>query len=313
MQRMTLYAHGFVPSRDFLGNNARHNVGERVFREDYNGYWDASPRAWGEQDTDRGDGHTCPLPENNDEERASVGEQMLSHFADDGPTYYFDGSAGPFSSARSRMASGMKGADELDQGRIRTDAKDKSLEKDEVEEKNEAAGPVEEDAWREEGNEPVFIVGHSMGAAYAAGLANRLKELNQQREAQGLPPRYDLKAVYYLAPHQPKSIEHPSDVFGVQYSHPDDSVTSMGLISLFSGSRLGKINGIAEEHFLQSDKHDCDNPNWNENVFFKGKNGYADRGGHNVGEQVYLFEEMKENGIVPPWMQEEEVKAEQPA
>ncbi len=70
--------------------------------------------------------------------------------------------------------------------------------------------------------ETIKIVGHSQGAAFAAGMAWTFA--NNEKYA-GL-----LEAVHYLAPHQPGDFMHPATVPGVQFSTMSDLVASSPVI-----------------------------------------------------------------------------------
>lgn len=326
IQRMTLFAHGFVPSRDFFGNDNRRDHGEVVRDYDYNdweegkdgkpgeGYWEGRPSPSGKPQGEKSAEGPGPDPE----QEKSIGEEFAERLKDSGPSYYFDGSAGALSGAKSRMDHGRNGADELDIGNIVSKETDptrkgneelgkqskenhsaKKKEKKAKKKKEIEGASVKEEAPVMEGenknaSEPVVVIGHSMGAAYAAGLTDRLMEINEEEGYK----KYDVQNVYYLAPHQPKDIVHPSGPRGVQYSHKNDRVSSKGLIPFFSGSKLGKIQGISE--YLEFEK-EIDGKPLNNDMF--GEN--AQRGGHNVGDHDYIFDEYEEGekGYVRPIVQ----------
>src|SRR5690606_15512828 len=65
--------------------------------------------------------------------------------------------------------------------------------------------------------ETIKIVGHSQGAAYAAGMLAALAESEYADR---------LEIGIYLSPHQPGDFEHPDGVFGVQFSTRSDWVSS---------------------------------------------------------------------------------------
>ncbi len=270
VQRMTCFAHGFVPQRDFFGNSTRRKEGEVVRDHDYNNYWGDQNA---EFDRAKKEGDEAGMAENE----KSIGEQFAERLKDDGPTYYFDGSAGALSQADSRMQNGRNGADQLAAGNIRRKA----------EEGGEMESEGNQSEQQQDGPEPVVIIGHSMGAAYAAGLASRLEEINQESDE----PRYDIKSVYYLAPHQPNDITHPAGIRGVQYSHKRDNVSSFGLIPFFSGSRLERIAGVSE--YLPFEKKiggDKLTRGWFPHIPV-----LNERGGHNVGDHDYIFDEYGPN------------------
>lgn len=83
--------------------------------------------------------------------------------------------------------------------------------------------------------ETIKIVGHSQGAAYAAGIATGL-----------LGSKYGslIEFVDYLSPHQPGDIRHPALVKGRQFSTKSDKVSSKGSIAKnFGNSKYEKIPG----------------------------------------------------------------------
>ncbi|GEP93834.1 hypothetical protein CCY01nite_00940 [Chitinophaga cymbidii] len=84
--------------------------------------------------------------------------------------------------------------------------------------------------------ETIKIVGHSQGAAYAAGIAFALANYSSYG---GL-----IEFVDYLSPHQPGGIIHPDGVRGRQFSTESDEVSSKGLLpKLFGKSSYEKIRG----------------------------------------------------------------------
>jgi len=84
--------------------------------------------------------------------------------------------------------------------------------------------------------ETIKIVGHSHGAAYAAGIASALSKHSKYGSL--------IEFVDYLAPHQPGDITHPSGVKGRQFSTKSDKVSSKGLVPhLFGKSKHAKISG----------------------------------------------------------------------
>ena len=103
--------------------------------------------------------------------------------------------------------------------------------------------------------ETIKIVGHSQGAAYAAGIATGL-----------LGSKYGslIEFVDYLSPHQPGDIRHPALVKGRQFSTKSDKVSSKGIIAdWFGGSKYEKIPGA--EWGVERESYD------------------GGRGGHSVG------------------------------
>jgi hypothetical protein len=271
-QRLTLFAHGFLKKRDFWGNKNRKKHGNILHGQDYNDYW-----------KDLDDKFAERLGDNN----------MM----------YFDGSAGALASAKSRQKAGKQAGYNLihhliaERDPSQAQAKFKEVK---LNEKGQSQGEKHKeptistnikdkeshskmlDDIFETGmmQEPIAIIGHSMGAAFAAGIAEALKEYE-----------FNIKSVYYVAPHQPADIKHPEGVRGVQYSHKKDTVSSRGLVPFFSGSKLAKIPGV--EYVLHDD------PN------LKGDwwtGGGKDAGGHYVQYHDYIFEKYGEedNGYVEP-------------
>lgn len=92
--------------------------------------------------------------------------------------------------------------------------------------------------------ERIRIVGHSQGAAYAAGIATELAKHSKYGSL--------IDFVDYLAPHQPGDFTHPASVPGRQFSTVNDQVSSgygkMGsLLNTFNGgSSLQKIEGVED-------------------------------------------------------------------
>ncbi len=257
---MTFYCNGFLPERDYLGNETREQAAEK----------DAE-----------GNGETMHTEdtsiEGGENYWGSIDEQLEERFTGKEPnadsTFYFDGSAGPLSSANDRMeygeAAGQMIIRQLQGGGFKLD---------------------------ENGCIPdaINVVGHSMGAAYAAGLAKTLLAHNAE---QGKTV-FDVRAVYYFAPHQPADIEHPSEVRGVQYSHKNDAVSSegdssdplslWGILPKSTGSILAPIGGI-HEYMV----HDV--PGLDQSLL-------GDRGGHNVTDHEYTLDKYKpgRDGYIAP-------------
>ena len=112
--------------------------------------------------------------------------------------------------------------------------------------------------------ETIKIVGHSQGAAHAAGMLTQL--LDSQYADR-------LEAGIYLSPHQPGGFSHPDGVFGAQFSTKTDRVSSRAgvlghLMELFNGSsELKEIKGsdflmIRPEHKGNKGGHDAES--WND-------------------------------------------------
>ena len=257
---ITFYCNGFLPGRDYLGNETRDQAA---------------------QNDSEGNGETMHKDDTSiqggENYWGSIDEQLEERFTGKEPnadsTFYFDGSAGPLSSAKDRMEYGESAGHmiirQVQGGEFNLD---------------------------ENGCLPdtINVVGHSMGAAYAAGLA---KTLLQHNEDQGKTV-FNVRAVYYFAPHQPGDIEHPSSIRGVQYSHKNDAITSQadsddmsalwGLIPKAAGSNLAPINGIHE--FMV---HDV--PGLDQSVI-------GDRGGHNIEDHEYTLDLYKpgRDGYIAP-------------
>ncbi|MCZ8297761.1 hypothetical protein [Flavobacterium sp.] len=89
-------------------------------------------------------------------------------------------------------------------------------------------------------DETIKIVGHSQGAAHAAGMLTQL--LDSQYADR-------LEAGIYLSPHQPGGFSHPDGIPGMQFSTKTDRVSSRAgvlghLMQLFNGSsELKRIEG----------------------------------------------------------------------
>ncbi|KAF5064957.1 hypothetical protein DSECCO2_278910 [anaerobic digester metagenome] len=83
--------------------------------------------------------------------------------------------------------------------------------------------------------ETIKIMGHSQGAAYAAGLAAALLQ----------HPTYKhlVEFVVYLAPDQPNQFYHPSGVPGYQFSTMSDWVSSKGFLAWARDSGFELIDG----------------------------------------------------------------------
>ncbi|MBU1368263.1 MAG: hypothetical protein KJ578_09230 [Bacteroidetes bacterium] len=86
----------------------------------------------------------------------------------------------------------------------------------------------------EEG-ETIKIVGHSQGAAYAAGIATALLEHSTYKHL--------VEFVVYLAPDQPNQFRHPFGVPGYQFSTHSDWVSSTGILAWLRNSSFSQIDG----------------------------------------------------------------------
>lgn len=86
-------------------------------------------------------------------------------------------------------------------------------------------------------NEKIRIVAHSMGAAYAAGLATVLARHRRYAAR--------LDVILYLAPHQPADIVHPASVRAFQSSSREDIIASKNTYSTrFTTPVIDKLNGV---------------------------------------------------------------------
>ncbi len=83
--------------------------------------------------------------------------------------------------------------------------------------------------------ETIKIIGHSQGAAYAAGLATALLEHPVYKHL--------VEFVVYLAPDQPNQFNHPVGVPGYQFSTQSDWVSSTGILAWLRNSEYQKIDG----------------------------------------------------------------------
>lgn len=82
--------------------------------------------------------------------------------------------------------------------------------------------------------ETIKLVGHSQGAAYAAGIATLLAKHEKYGSV--------LEFVDYISPHQPGNFRHPKDIKGRQFSTKSDQVSSKNNW-FYGGSKYGKIEG----------------------------------------------------------------------
>lgn len=73
-------------------------------------------------------------------------------------------------------------------------------------------------------SETLKIIGHSMGAAMAAGLATAVADDRTYRDR--------IEVVWYLAPHQPHEIKHPVGIVGFQSSSQSDIVASINELKI---------------------------------------------------------------------------------
>ncbi len=283
IQRLTLFAHGFLPKRDFLGNKKRRKQGEVVHENDYNGFWKGIDTMFEERLQGRDVKDEAQQGAQEEAEVDTQSDQLHSEsFAKglgEGNVRYFDGSSFPLSKAKKRMKYGKEAAKRVHEqvlcGQITLQKNDKG-----------------------EVIEPIILVGQSMGAAYVAGMATQLLEFNRQAGK----TLYPVKAVYYLAPHQPKDIVHPPGVRGVQYSHKRDAISSKGLLPFLTGSKLGRIQNISEYTVFEKK---VKNPKTGEEELLNRK-VWDGRGGHRVEDHDYIFSEYgpDDDGYVEPTMYE---------
>ena len=82
-------------------------------------------------------------------------------------------------------------------------------------------------------SESVKVVGHSHGAAHAAGLAWSLL-------SQGI----NVEFAFYIAPHQPNQFATHPYVRSFQFSRSGDKVSSQGLIAMLTGSEEDRIDFV---------------------------------------------------------------------
>lgn len=130
---------------------------------------------------------------------------------DDHNAVYTNGSFTPGSTAETRFSTGAKAGRNL------------------IEQLESGAIALKE-------GETIKIVGHSQGAAYAAGIASELAKHDKYGSL--------VEFVDYLSPHQPRDINHPAGVLGRQYSTESDQVSSTWPSAyLFGKSMFGKIEG----------------------------------------------------------------------
>ncbi|HEV8286375.1 MAG TPA: DUF6443 domain-containing protein [Chitinophagaceae bacterium] len=135
--------------------------------------------------------------------------------------YYTNGSFTPRATASARFKEGEKAGEELIE----------KLESGEITLKE---------------GETIKIVGHSQGAAYAAGIATALAKVSKYGSR--------VEFVDYLSPHQPEGFTHPSNVRGRQFSTQSDRVASRGgvlgwlitVLNIAGRSELDQIKGTSD-------------------------------------------------------------------
>jgi RHS repeat-associated protein len=140
-----------------------------------------------------------------------------------------------------------------------------------------------------ETNETIKIVSHSQGGAHAEGFA---EQLLTYKDANG-DPLYIIEVIYNITPHQPGDINAPDGIRSVQYSHPNDAVSSQAPIWMPNGkSKFGQINGI-DEFNGQQILGGAGQP--------KATGAIGNRNGHNVTDNMFIFSLLDiEPGYVAP-------------
>jgi RHS repeat-associated protein len=93
-----------------------------------------------------------------------------------------------------------------------------------------------------ENEETIKIVGHSQGAAFAAGMLSALMESEYASR---------VEAGIYLSPHQPGSFEHPGGVFGAQFSTRTDKVSSGQFKNGFTADLIHDFNGGSDLKLIE--------------------------------------------------------------
>lgn len=87
--------------------------------------------------------------------------------------------------------------------------------------------------------ETIKIVGHSQGAAFAAGIASAIARNRTYGEL--------LEFVDYISPHQPGEIKHPKNVKGRQFSTLSDKISSTGFLPKWvTNSQYQQIEGVEQ-------------------------------------------------------------------
>ena len=91
--------------------------------------------------------------------------------------------------------------------------------------------------------ETIKIIGHSQGAAFAAGMVSILAKHEKYSSR--------LEAVQYLSPHQPNGFKHDSKIPADQWSTEEDEVSSKnrGLGLIKGNSKFQRIDGVDKSHF----------------------------------------------------------------
>jgi len=140
-----------------------------------------------------------------------------------------------------------------------------------------------------EKGETIKIVSHSQGGAHAEGFA---EQLMSYRDSDG-NQLYKIEVMYNITPHQPGDINAPDGIRTVQYSHPNDAVSSEAPFWLPNGgSKFSKVKGISE---------------FDERKIIGGENqpkasgAAGNRNGHNVTDNEFIFDipEGKDGYVAP--------------
>ena len=124
-------------------------------------------------------------------------------------------------------------------------------------------------------DETIKLIGHSQGAAHAAGIAYVLNESYKNGIIKN-----PVEMIYYLAPQEPTEFNSPQGIFAVQYSRKSDLIASVGIVSseiVSGGSSFGKIPGITEFKVMIS-------------MEGLGNGLLGTRGGHDVETYIGIFD-----------------------
>jgi len=98
-----------------------------------------------------------------------------------------------------------------------------------------------------EDGELIKLVGHSMGAAHAMGMAQGLVDARVDPS---------IIKVFLFAPHQPNQIQGVDGVSVVQVGRDGDTVSSTGIIASATGSEHSTVAGGNTDHVYAPDKPD---------------------------------------------------------
>lgn len=217
-----IFANGFVPAHYLGGQNQTINVPTRWEHDGFSRYpikWQTvlnqnlyAPDREFYRDGPKNNGNTF-----KEDYWGKIDDYYMIAYRD-ANAYYTNGSFTPKSQANTRLNEGYRAGVDL-------------------------IGRLESGKIKLKAGETIKIVGHSQGAAYAAGIAWALSN-----------SKYGslVEFVDYLSPHQPGEFTHPSGIKGRQFSTENDRVSSgagpLGWIfNLFNGgSSLKRIWGISE-------------------------------------------------------------------